>query len=330
MLSLSRIARGIFVAAIAGLAPVSFGQALRPVTVATSSSSIPAGAARIAKELGLYEKQGLQARVTPMDSGSVATAALLSGAVEFVTSGPSDVVTAHGVGQSVVALVSGYRGFAATLVLSKAAADKVRVAPNAPVAARLKALDGLTIASPSASSTFSVGPKSATEGVGAKMNFTYMAQPAMVAALRRGIIDGFIASAPYYLQPVSDGTGVVWISGAKGEWPRLSSPLNSVVLMAKRDFAEANRDLVTRMSAVFADLWKAMDERPGDVKAAMARLWPDVDAKTLDLLFASESSGFKAGPVSVDDMAHEIAFMKLGGVNLPQMDRLNPAAMVFP
>lgn len=326
----STLTRRALVVALFITAGVASGQQLRAITIATSSASIPAGAARIAKELGLYEKQGLQAKVTPMDNGSVASAALLGGGVDFVTTGPSDVVTAHGQGQKLVVLTSGYRGFAATLVLSKAAVEKVRVSPTAPVAARLKALDGLTIATTSASSTFAVGPKSATEGVGAKVTFTYMAQPAMIAALRRGIIDGYIASAPYYLQPVSDGTGFIWINGPKGEWPRQSAPVNSSVLITKRDFAEANPDLMKRVTAVFAEFWKAVDERPAEVKAAMSKLWPDLDAKTLDVLFASEAFGFKAGPVTVDDMAHEIAFMKLGGVNLPQMDRLNPAAMVFP
>lgn len=318
------------IALLVGLAGSAAAQQPRAITIVTSSSSIPAGAARIAREMGLFEKHGLQAKVTPADTGSVASAALLSGAVDFVTTGPSDVVSAQGQGQKVVALTSGYRGFAATLVLSKAAAEKVRVSPTAPVAERLKALDGLTIATTSASSTFSVGPKSAVESVGAKMNFTYMAQPAMVAALRRGVIDGFIASAPFYLQPASDGTGVIWIQGSRGDWPAKSAPVNSVVVIVKRDFADANQDLMKRVVAVFADFWKAMDERPADVKAAMAKLWPDLDAKTLDLVFASEAGGFKAKPVTVEDMAQEIAFMKLGGVNLPQMDKLNPAEMIYP
>jgi ABC-type nitrate/sulfonate/bicarbonate transport system substrate-binding protein len=327
---LSSSARGALVAALFATACALHAQQPRSITIVTSSSSIPGGAARIAKEMGLFGKHGIEAKVTPADTGSVASAALISGAVDFVTTGPSDVVSAQGRGQKVVALTSGYRGFAATLVLSKAAAEKVRVSPTAPVAERLKALDGLTIATTSAGSTFAVGPKSAVEGVGAKMNFTYMAQPAMVAALRAGVVDGFIAAAPYYLAPVANGTGVIWIQGSKGEWPAKSAPVNSVVVIVKREFADANPDLMKRVVAVFGDFWKAMDDRPADVKAAMAKLWPDLDAKTLDLVFASEAGGFKAKPLTVEDMAQEIAFMKLGGVNLPQMDQLDPAAMLYP
>jgi hypothetical protein len=73
-----------------------------------------------------------------MDSGSVATAGLMSSWVDFATTGPTDVVFAQGRGQRLVALTNGYRGLAATLVISKAIAEKAKVAPNAPIAERPK------------------------------------------------------------------------------------------------------------------------------------------------------------------------------------------------
>jgi ABC-type nitrate/sulfonate/bicarbonate transport system substrate-binding protein len=317
--------------AAAALAPAGTAQAqeLKAITIATSSASIPAAPARLARELGLFEKHGLKATVTPMDSGSVATAGLISGSVDFVTTGPTDVVFAQGRGQKLVALTTGYRGFAATLVISKAIAEKAKVAPNAPIAERLKLLDGLTIGSPSATSTFTIAVKSAAASVGAKVNFVYMAQPAMTAAFQTGAIQGLTVSAPYYVAPVASGAGVIWIAGPKGEFPKASAPANSVVVITRQDYAQANRDVIKRVNAVFAEFWRAVDERPGDIKAAMVRLWPDLDAKTVELVFAGESPAFKAGPLTVAEMAHEIEFLKAGGVTLPQMDKLSAAEMVF-
>jgi ABC-type nitrate/sulfonate/bicarbonate transport system substrate-binding protein len=40
----------------------ALGQDLKPISIATSSSSIPAAPARVAKELGLFEKHGLKTR----------------------------------------------------------------------------------------------------------------------------------------------------------------------------------------------------------------------------------------------------------------------------
>jgi ABC-type nitrate/sulfonate/bicarbonate transport system substrate-binding protein len=326
----SIIRAGTVATAVLAISGSVSAQELRAITIGTSSASIPAGAARIAKELGLYEKHGLVAKVTPLDTGAVATAALLSGALDFVTSGPSDVVVAQGRGQDIVALTSGYRGFAASIVISKAAAEKSRVSASAPINDRLKALNGLKIASTSAQSTFTVGLRSSAESVGAKVDVVYMAQPAMIAAFERGIIDGFTVSAPYYVQPVLTGSGLMWVSGPKGDFPKMTSPANSSVLMVKRDFAAANPDLMKRVTSVFTDFWKVVEERPLDVKAAIAKIWPDLDTKTIDLVFETEAPGFKAKPLTVEDMRHDIEFMKNGGIDLPQADRLDPAKMLFP
>jgi ABC-type nitrate/sulfonate/bicarbonate transport system substrate-binding protein len=186
------------------------------ITIGMSSVSISGATARIAERMGMFAKHGLDATVTAMDNNNVATTALLAGSVDFVTSAPSDVIVAQARGQNLVALTSSYRGFAAVLVLSNAAIEKTHVSPTAPVSDRLKALDGLIIATPSATSTFTVAPKSAAASVGAKFRLTYMSQPAMVAALKSGAIDGIVCSAPFYVQPVLDGSGTIWINGPKG------------------------------------------------------------------------------------------------------------------
>jgi len=71
--------------------------------------------------------------------------------------------------------------------------------------------------------------------------------------------------------------------------------------------------------AVFKELSKAMEERPRQVKAATAKLYPEVDAKTLDLFAEIELKGFKTTPLTPDIMAHEIAFMKAGGQLPPEV-----------
>jgi ABC-type nitrate/sulfonate/bicarbonate transport system substrate-binding protein len=156
-----------------------------------------------------------------------------------------------------------------------------------------------------------------------------MAQPAMVAALETGAIQGFMAGSPIYARPVINGSGVIWLNGPKGEFPQQFTPANAVTLNTRRDFAEANRDLMQRLIAVFSDLAKATDERPADVKAAITKLFPEIDAKTLDLLYETESRGFKAKPLTAEDMAREIAFVKVSGMDLPNVDTLDPTKMVF-
>ena len=256
----------------------AFGQQAREISVGVGSTSFATVGVRIAKEMGLFAKRGLDAKFTIMDSANVATQALISKSVNFVLSGPGELVAAQARGQNVVAISNAYMGLSGWLVLSKATADKLGVSPTAPVTERLKALNGLVIASTSPTGGFTVAFRGATEGVGATIRFTYMSQPAMPAALESGAIQGYISGAPFWAVPVVKGSGVLWLSGPKGELPAANVPATSGDMQAMRDFAEANPDLIKTVAAVFDDLAKAVDERPAEVKAAVARLYPDLDA----------------------------------------------------
>ena len=320
----------IVATAIAATAGMAFGQEVREFSMSLASTSFATAAPRVAKELGLFEKHGISPRFVVMDSANAATTALISKSVDSALSGPGELVVGHARGQKIVVVANTYAGLSGSLVLAKSAADKLGVSPTAPVAARLKALDGLVIGSPSATGAYTVALKGAAAAAGANVRVTYMAQPAMVAALESGAIQGFIGGAPFWAAPVRKGSGVVWLSGPKGEFPPEFSPIMSSHLQTLRGFAEANPAIVKRVAEVFNDLSKAIDERPLEVKAAVARLYPSLDAKTLDLLFAAESRAWKTRPATARDMAHEIAFVKLSGTPIPQLDSVDPAAMLLP
>jgi ABC-type nitrate/sulfonate/bicarbonate transport system substrate-binding protein len=331
-------ARMLVAAAIAVLgAPfTSSGAALaqparEAVTIGLASSSLAVASGRIAKELGLFEKHGLDARFVIMDNSSAAIAGLLSGSFPATISGVPELVIAQSRGQNVVAIATTYGGFATSLVLSSTAVDKLGVQSTAPVKERLKALDGLRIATASATAIGSITFKNAVRAAGATVRLVTLTQPAMPAALESGAVDGFLSSAPFWAVPVAKGKGVLWISGPQGEFPAEFTPRMTAQLQMKRDYAEAHPDLVTRLRAVVDDLAAMVEKQPAATKAAVARLYPDLDAATLDILFASEAHGLKSTRrPSVDDMAREIALVKLSGAQAPDIDRVNPGALLLP
>ena len=51
----------------------AWAQNLQKVTIGISSDSLTAAGARIAKQMGLFEKQGLDPDIKTMESGSIAT-----------------------------------------------------------------------------------------------------------------------------------------------------------------------------------------------------------------------------------------------------------------
>ena len=96
-----------------------------------------------------------------------------------------------------------------------------------------------------------------------------------------------------------------------------------------REYCDANPDIARRLIASYRDFSKLVGEQPDLVKAAVAKLYPELDQATLDLFFGSENQAWRSPPPTVKDMAHEIQFVKDSGTPVPNLDKLDPTAMVW-
>ena len=294
------------------------------------STSLGAAMPRLTQELGLYARHGLKVRLPVLESAAVAATALVSGAVKVIQAGPAELIAAQDKGQKIVALGIAYAGLAQSLVLSKTAAAKVGVAPEAPLAERMKALEGLLIATTSATASATAALKLTAKKLGGvSVRFTYLPQPNFALALERGAIDGYIGSAPYSTFGVVRGLGVMWMNGPAGEAPREFTPANAGIIMAMRSFSEENADLIRRLRAAYADFTAMVEGRPAEVKEAIRKLHPDLDQQALDYFYASESRSWRFQPVTAEMMAHELHFVRESGMNLTNGDKLDPAAMIL-
>jgi ABC-type nitrate/sulfonate/bicarbonate transport system substrate-binding protein len=309
---------------------LGWAQAAKPVSLGLAGQSMVASIPRFAKEMGLFEKRGLNVNFVMMDSANATATALIAGSLDYAFSGPGELITARARGRELVAIANTYGGLAGSLVLAKSVVDKLGVAANAPMAARLKALNGLTIAAPSATSAFAISYKAAAKSAGAELRMTYMAQNTMAAALESGAIQGYVSSAPFWAYPLLNGKGVMWVSGPKGDLPAELRPRSTSVLLTTRAAAKASPELTKNLAGVFSDFADAIDQRPADVKAAILKVMPNLDNATLDMLFNTESQAWKARMLTAQDMAHEIAYVKAGGTNLPSLDGVDPASLLWP
>jgi len=312
----------------AALAGPAAAQGLQDVTIAHTPSLI-GGVPKIAQELGLFEKHGFNATLVQMESANATATGLISGSVDATITGPGELIAAAARGVEMMVVANVYNGLNGSIVLSKEVADRSGIAPDAPVEERLKVLDGLTIGSTSATSAFTVSTRGAIERVGASATFTYMGQPTMQAALESGAVQAIMAGAPFWVGPVLNETGIIWVSGPRGEFPPDLMPRSPASLMVMRPLAESDPDMVERLGAVFVDLAMAVAERPDEVKTAIGRAFPTIDAATIEVLYEVEKHGLMARPLTVEDIAHEIAYVKLGGADLPGIDSIDPAALLF-
>lgn len=306
----------------------ALAEPLQEVTIGLGSSSLAGGSARIVKELGLFEKHGLDARLVVTDSGNVSLAALTARSYKVVVCGFTELVTARALGQDVLAVVPTYVGLGVNLVLAKDVAAGLTVRQNAPLNDRLKALKDLVIGTASPNSVATVSLKSAAEAAGINVRFANMTYDAMTPALSNGSIQGFISAAPFWAQAIVAGKAVEWVN-VKQEFPAQFVPTMSAVLATRRDVADSEPELIRKVAASFGELRTAVVERPKEVKAAIAKLYPNLDGPTLDLLFDIEAASWKSEPVTADQVRREIAYLKLSGLAPKQIDDVDPAKMLF-
>ncbi len=300
------------------------------VDMALAGGSLIAAIPLITRDLGFFKDHGIDPNFVMMDSSTAAATALLSGAVSFAFSGPGSLVAAQARGQDMIVVNSTYRGLGGTLVLSKSTVERIGVAADAPIEERLRALNGLVIATPSPTSSYTIAFREAAAVEKAQINFTYMSIPNMPAAFSSGAVDGYVASAPYWLPPIVDGTGIQWVSGPQGQLPAKFAPAHTAITLAMRAYTNAHPDTVNRVNAALRDFIAALDQRPDEIKKAIRTTFPDLDDKTLDLLFESEKAAWHAGTVTPEEVRHEVEIAVGTNTQIPaSVLDIDPARMVY-
>jgi ABC-type nitrate/sulfonate/bicarbonate transport system substrate-binding protein len=319
------------VAALAAalLSAPAAAQEVKEISYGLPSKSLISSVPRIADELGLFAENGLKPNFTYIDTTAGTATALLSNSVDFAMTGTTEVIAAAARGQTLLLVSPHYNGLAGSLVVAKPVAERLGVAPDAPVEERLKALDGVLIASTSKVSSYTVSYQGAAASVGAEPRFTYMAVNAMNAALETGAVEAAVLTAPFWTVPVLKGTAVLWISPPKGELDPTFMPSTPGVTATTVAYAEAHPETVEAVRAVFDAMSAAFLERPDEVKAAIVKLFPDMDTEALDLVFEMEAQAFAATPLTPESIVHDIAYMKASGENFGPIDSVDPASVLF-
>ena len=143
-----------------------------------------------------------------------------------------------------------------------------------------------------------------------------MTQPAMVAALQAGAVQGISAGAPFSLTPVVNGDGVLWISGPRGELPAANQLTSSACLQTSLDYAKAHPETISRLRAVFDDLAALIKTKPEQAEAMLGKAYPQLAPKLLDAAFAESAANWSQPRMTPDDIRQEIKVQMGAGIFL--------------
>ena len=61
----------------------------------------------------------------------------------------------------------------------------------------------------------------------------------------------------------------------------------------------------------------------------MIEFYLQLSRESVDLMFKNESPAMLTDPLTVEDMAHEIAFVKSAGANIPNIDKIDPSIIIL-
>jgi len=327
---LQRLARNFLLFA-AGISMSAASLAQTPPTdikLALSSNNMALAPVRIAQEAGIFKKHGLNVEITIMDSGNAAMAALLSGSAQLAAPGLSEALLARARGQKIVVIANIIRGLSMTMVVSKAVAEKHQLKPDSPLSERLRALDNITVALPSATSPSVPAFKGAASTEGSTFKTVYMAQPAMVPALETGAIDAIVAGPPNWFGPVARGNAYVWVSAPGGEIPSRFNTASSACLQAMESYAKANPKVIEAVRNSMAEVAEMVEKRPEEIIGYLTKAYPQVDANTVQMVAESLSPAWIHPVITADDIKHEFVVMQGSGITAPGLDKLDPRSIV--
>jgi NitT/TauT family transport system substrate-binding protein len=280
----SSIVRIVVAAAIAlGAGCGDRGHGDDDVVLALPSSNLVFTTAFVAEDLGLFHEEGLRVNVrNVVGVGSVN--AVIGGSADFTLGSGTTLLHAVSQGQRLLAIANFVDRPMVELVLRRDAADRVGITKDMSLAERGRRLKGLTLGIQGVGSIVHAWARFVViaGGLDAErdVRITPMDPPAMAAAMKHRLIDGYASSPPFTTEAVLGGEAVTLASGVT-DAPDLV-PFAYLVLYAKPDTCALRADVCRRLVRAFASASRMVHDYPDAVfDQVLRRRYPNMDEHLL-------------------------------------------------
>ncbi|MRX48908.1 hypothetical protein GI374_00350 [Paracoccus sp. S-4012] len=269
------------------------------IRIATASTSVAHGPLTIAMvDPTIFGDNGIEISVTDLRGASPnCIAALLSRSVELCQVGtPTGVdAIAEGANLRAIAVLTGPIN---EIFLSAKTVERLGVAPDAPIGDRIAALEGLTLTTSAPGTAHYLTLGATLEKAGLSFDDIHYATlgdvPAMIESIRNGQIDGSLWTIGSLAPLLQDGSGVRWISMARGDIEEFST-LPYVTVYARGDWVDENPELVERIHQSYADAVDALKNDPTASEKIKAEFAPDLAQELWDDGFSQAQTAYLDG-----------------------------------
>jgi NitT/TauT family transport system substrate-binding protein len=287
--------RGAFVRSVSALvaamacllAPGANAQEkLHDATFAVPAFSLSFALHYLADDLGLWQKHGLNMK-SVLIAGVGSANAVISGSADAGDASPPTLTRAVAHGQKLMAIGAMQNRLFVEAVLRKDLAQAAGFDPKAPLARRVQALKGRTIAVESINSIIHAYVRLLAH-IGAfdpeDIRIAPMQPPNMIAAFETHQIDGFAMSLPWPLVPVLKGEAVKIASGLEGDPPDMV-PFAQAMVVVRPDTCETRKWLCEGVGGALADGAAFVHDHPADALQNLAKHFPTLEPKLVAAAF---------------------------------------------
>jgi NitT/TauT family transport system substrate-binding protein len=245
------------------------GAQQQTITIA-SAPNVFLSALYVARDDGLFAREGLKVNIVEVESGNDSIAALAAGKAQYADVGFEDLAELRSEGDDSVVMVHDILNrVTLTLVMRKEIAEQRGVTAQSPLQDRLRALRGLKIGITSPGAPTDTYMRYYLGSVGLNPERDAELVPlgggsALLAALERGQIDAYHLSPPTPYVAAEQGFGVVLIDGPKGEVPELNN-FDYTAWASSREWVEENQETALAFSRALNAATQKVKSRPDAV-----------------------------------------------------------------
>ncbi|HXR88535.1 MAG TPA: ABC transporter substrate-binding protein [Stellaceae bacterium] len=285
--------------------------------------------AYIAEDAAIWRDNGLDVKVINLP-GVATVNAVIAGSADFALSGSDALTRAAAKGQKLLALAAINNQSGQVTSLRKELAEAAHFDPNAPLATRVRALKGHTIADGGPGSVADLFMKTIMRIGGlapSDVTLSSIGAFELIAAFQRHAIDGMSFSVPYSLEVAHSGDAVIIADGTKNE-PKEFMPLAAGLLLTRPQLCTEHRSICEKMTHSMLLAVKFLLSRKDDSIAILQKRFPKTDPAVVRASYEAVSRMTNDPPAITtqalkngDLMNEQAGFMKIEDA-LPSYDGL--------
>lgn len=254
------------------------------ITISEPIRVLPFAPLYVAVAKGFFRAEKIDVSILSGGGGTQATTAVVTGDAQFGVTASNELLTLVSKGQNFLAICGINTSLTMQTIVSKAYARKKGVSPKAPIRERIAALKGATMGGVSLGGSHEIFLRyNMVLGGLSPRDVTVVrvgGGPAMVAAMERGQVDGFIIGPPTGALVEQRGTGYIWINPS--DLPQYKNMVWEV-LFARGDYVKKNPELTRKVVRALARGINYIIGHPGEIPSLLKPYFKGLSVKTIQM-----------------------------------------------